>query len=232
MENLYILFKNCDMRNIDEFFNNRRFLKDELLKYGFAKNDNKYSYEQNIVGDKFKVQIVVGEQSVMISIIDTKTGDEYQIPFIVEASGEFVGEVRKEYEELLSDIRYKCTEINVFQTKLAFDILKYCEEKYLVFPEFLWKKIPSGAVLRKPSSKKWFGLLMKINSQSIGILKPEIIEILNVKLAPSQINALIDYQKFFPAYHMNKKSWITICCNNCDNIGNILELIDISYSLV
>ena len=220
------------MRNINEFFNNRRFLKYELLKYGFINTDNKYSYEKDIICDKFKVQIVVSAQSVLASIIDTKTGDEYQIPFIAGSIGAFVGEVRKEFETLLRDIRDKCTEIHVFQTKLSIDILKYCKDKYSVSPEFLWKKIPLGAVLRKPSSQKWFAVLMKIKSQSIGIHNNEIIEILNIKLDPAQINILIDFQKFFPAYHMNKKSWLTICCNNCDKADKILSLIDTSYSLV
>ena len=42
---------------------------------------------------------------------------------------------------------------------------------------------------------------------------------------------IVDNEKFFPGYHMNKKSWITIKLDNSVDIKTIKKLIDNSYNL-
>ena len=55
---------------------------------------------------------------------------------------------------------------------------------------------------------------------------------MNIKLAPSEIEDLIDHQRFFPVYHMNKKHWITIPFGFGTDTDEILRLTDKSYCLV
>ena len=45
------------------------------------------------------------------------------------------------------------------------------------------------------------------------------------------INRLVDYKKYFPAYHMNKKNWVTICLEGKVDLKEIYEKIDQSYIL-
>ena len=58
------------------------------------------------------------------------------------------------------------------------------------------------------------------------------VKILNVKYPMDNILDIIDNQNIFPAYHMNKKHWISIVLDKNIKLETIKELIDISYSLV
>ena len=55
------------------------------------------------------------------------------------------------------------------------------------------------------------------------------VDILNVKNTPEKINALIDHIHYFPAYHMNKKHWISVCLNRTVLDSEIFSLIVKSY---
>ena len=53
---------------------------------------------------------------------------------------------------------------------------------------------------------------------------------LNIKLNPEEILSLIDNKNFFPAYHMNKKYWISIILNNNLEDRVVMDLIEESHS--
>ncbi len=55
----------------------------------------------------------------------------------------------------------------------------------------------------------------------------------NVKCDPSRaIQLREEYDAIIPGYHMNKKHWNSVICNNTLGKKLILELIDHSYELV
>ena len=56
------------------------------------------------------------------------------------------------------------------------------------------------------------------------------VEIIDIKLEPNEIERLLEQDGFYPAYHMNKKSWITIILNNTISDEKIMNLIEKSYS--
>ena len=58
------------------------------------------------------------------------------------------------------------------------------------------------------------------------------VKILNLKYPTDNISDIIDNQNIFPAYHMNKKHWISVVLDKNIKLETIKELIDISYSLV
>ena len=45
------------------------------------------------------------------------------------------------------------------------------------------------------------------------------------------LGSLLEEKSFYPAYHMNKEHWITICLDGSVDDEKILSLIDISYDL-
>ena len=55
------------------------------------------------------------------------------------------------------------------------------------------------------------------------------VEIIDIKLDPSEIEDLLKINGFYPAYHMNKKSWISIILNDTISDEKIMNLIDESY---
>lgn len=58
------------------------------------------------------------------------------------------------------------------------------------------------------------------------------VEVINIKLGREKIQKLLNNKGFYPAYHMNKKDWITIILNDILKDNDIIALIDESYGLV
>ena len=56
------------------------------------------------------------------------------------------------------------------------------------------------------------------------------VEIIDIKLEPTEIEYLLKQNGFYPAYHMNKKNWITVILNNTISDEAIMGLIEKSYS--
>ena len=73
---------------------------------------------------------------------------------------------------------------------------------------------------------------MSVSYKTLGLDKSGKIDILNVKLNPEVIESLIDKKHFFPAYHMNKKYWITILLDSDMDLDLVKSLIDESFNLV
>ncbi|MBU9877727.1 MAG: MmcQ/YjbR family DNA-binding protein [Thomasclavelia ramosa] len=89
-----------------------------------------------------------------------------------------------------------------------------------------------SATLKILETKKWYGLIINIPYRCLNIDKEGKVDILNVKNTPEKINALIDHIHYFPAYHMNKKHWISILLDRTVQITQVEKLLDESYQLV
>ena len=206
--------------------------KNLLKKYGFKLNGEKFLYETNILNDEFKI-VVEFDGQICGKIFDISTGDEYT-NFRIESSSGFSSEVRENFIKILTDIRDKCTENKLFQTKQALAINKYISEKYQDAPEFLWKNLPTYAVFRKKQSNKWYAIigtvpLNKINKNSNS---SEIVEIINVKVNKDKIKEVLQQKGIYEAFHMNKKNWVTIIFDKTLKDFEIEHFIDESYNNV
>lgn len=110
------------------------------------------------------------------------------------------------------------------------ELLAYIEAKYGVKPEYLWKKFPDDAVFRHATNRKWFGIMMIVSADKLGLTtsKPELL--LNVKLDPDLVSVLRQTPGFLPAYHMNKEKWLSIRVSEVAT-EQIKELLAQSYQL-
>ncbi len=71
---------------------------------------------------------------------------------------------------------------------------------------------------------------MNIDKSKIDKNSTGEIEIIDIKLDSKEIEDLLKQDGFYPAYHMNKKSWITAILNNTVSDEKLMELIKESYS--
>lgn len=110
------------------------------------------------------------------------------------------------------------------------DIFEYIEKNYNTLIEHPWEKYPEHIVLKHPENKKWYGLIMNVEKETIGLKGTKKIQILNIKCYPEMICQLRLKKCFLPAYHMNKEHWITIVLEEAD-AEEVMQLIDISYEL-
>ncbi len=111
-------------------------------------------------------------------------------------------------------------------------IIQHIQDVYGVEAEYLWADTPDCAVFRHPGSKKWFGIIMNVLPNRLGLGGEEPIDIINVKCGPILTGSLLTETGFFPAYHMNKTNWITILLNDTVPDGQIIPLLELSYDSV
>ena len=79
---------------------------------------------------------------------------------------------------------------------------------------------------------KWYGLMMEVPLQKLGVASQANALILNVKIHPEDKERLIATDGIFEAYHMNKKHWISIALNVCSDDALVKECIYTSYKCV
>lgn len=219
------------MRNLSTSLKNRIINYDKLLDNGFLKEKNKYLFEKSINNDEFKVIIEITKEKQISKVIDQNTNDEY-ILIDTKTTGSFVGKIKDEYEKIIKNFIEKCTIPNIFKSKNSKHVIKYIKNKYNDDLEYLWEKLPNCAIWRNKDNNKWYGLIMTIKESSLGLKSDNETEVLNLKYQKDQTDEIINNKTIYPAYHMNKSSWISIKLDEDINITEIENLIDNSYNLL
>lgn len=110
-------------------------------------------------------------------------------------------------------------------------ILDFIKKKYKVSGDCPWAKYPDFRVLRHLDNKKWFGLLMNIPKQKLGLSGDDNIDVLNIKTDPVVIGSFIKQRGIMPAYHMNKASWVSVLLDGSVPLSDIEFLLNVSFEL-
>ena len=218
----------CNMNIEDEIFKKSKPIISKLIKYGLKKINDIYIYETFINNNKFKVIIEIEDNNVIGKIIDLDLNKEYINFRIKKQNGEFVNSIRKEYEDVLIDIKNNCFEEELFIFKQTNRITSLIKDKYNVAPEFLWSSFPGYGVFRNKQNNKWFGIIANVDKSKIIKNKKGMVEVINVKL-DNEVDKYLKINGIYPAYHMSKKSWVSIILDDTLTDKEIIELIDLSY---
>lgn len=216
----------------EKIFKNKIFDSEKLLKFGFKRKYGTFVYTQTIMDGQFFLEVEIsGRKDIKTKLTDSLSKDEYTLHLLEEASGTFVGEVRENYEAVLGLIAEKCCQKRYFMTEQANRLTDLILAKYGDTPEFLWEKFPGFGVFRNPESRKWYGLISVVDRSKLVAGQKGKVEILNLKLEKSTIESLQNVAGFFPAYHMNKKNWVTIILDGTVSDGKIMLLVEESNRL-
>ena len=97
--------------------------------------------------------------------------------------------------------------------------------------DYPWPDSPEYTVFRHVDNHKWFALIMTVQYTTIKVNQTGTVDILNLKCDPDLIDDLIKAPGILPAYHMNKRHWITIRLDQFENLDLLGSLIDKSYGL-
>jgi len=106
----------------------------------------------------------------------------------------------------------------------------HVSSRYSVEPDYPWQS-DEAAVLRHPDSGKWFGVVMRVSYETLGVHKSGSTEILNLKCDPMLIGAVRTAPGILPAYHMNKEHWISVLLDGSAADNDILFLLEQSWNL-
>ena len=109
------------------------------------------------------------------------------------------------------------------------DIIDFITKKYAAAPEYLWRRYPDFCVFRHADNQKWFGIIMTVPRKVLGLNGGGAIDFINVKT--DNADFFLGVSGILPAYHMNKKNWISVLLDGTVPIKNIQKLIEMSYNL-
>ena len=220
------------MREITNFIKDKKIDFKKLEKFGFKLKDNSYYYHTSLLKNQFKMTIKINlDNLIFTEIIDTETNEPYVLHLLEMKRSGYSEKVYKAYSEVLEKIQKECFKDERFKANYTKEVINYIKNRYGDELEFLWEKSPKNAVVRRKSTKKWYAAILTISKRKIGLNSYELVEIINLHNSQEEIEKLIDYKKYFPAYHMNKKHWCTICLDGTVELKEIYKLIDVSYEL-
>lgn len=215
----------------DDLFVRKTLNINKAILFGFTKYENGYMYETDILDGMFRLKVVISSAGhVGTNLIESDTGEEYVL-YKTNSVGLFIGEVRTNIENVLTQIANECYDIEVFKVQQSKDVISHIHDRYGDELEYLWEKLPENAVWRRKDTKKWYGTIQKISKRKLGLNSDEIVEVINLRTRPEKMEALLSCGKYYPGWHMNKKRWCTIILDGSVETEEIYKGIDESYLL-
>lgn len=211
-------------------FRSAKIKKDSLEAAGFATTDGAtYTMSPTVSAGAFRADITLSleAQTLTVHLFDTETGEKYALFDMPSSHGAFVASLREEVQVLIDDIKSKC-----FESKdLKDDYISWIKNQFGAEPDFPWPDTPDYCVFRC-QNEKWFALVMRIKYKQLGLTGDEEVWVVNIKADQTEIPNLIDHKSIFPAWHMNKKHWITVLLTAVTDLEKLCELTLKSYELV
>lgn len=100
-----------------------------------------------------------------------------------------------------------------------------------IIQDYPWNDTPEYTVFRHADNRKWFALIANVNYRTLGLDQEENVDFINLKCDPDLLEELLHEPGVLPAYHMNKRHWLTITLDGRCADERLKSLIDLSYQL-
>ncbi|MBR4321482.1 MmcQ/YjbR family DNA-binding protein [Treponema sp.] len=211
-------------------FRSAKIKIDSLKTAGFSKSDDSsYFLRLPVSNGDFYADFALSpaSQSLVVQLFDSSTGEKYPLFDMPRSQGAFVASLREEVQKLVDKLKSSCFEVH----DLKDEYVAWIKSRFSAFPDFPWPDTPDYCVFRCPN-EKWFALVMKVKYRQLGLTGEEEVWVVNMKAPDDKIPSLIDKASVFPAWHMNKKHWITVLLTAATDFENLCQLTEISYELV
>ena len=212
-----------------EIFKAYQFNSKKAKEYGFIENQGVWTYSSTILQGDFLMMVTVEDGDLSFQVYDQETGDLYPQVHMASMRGTFVGTVREACLEVLYEIRKSCFDVQDFICPQTNRIMALVQEKYGNQLEYLWEKSPDTAVLRHEDNQKWYAVLMRISWDKLEKGREGLVEAVNLK--HDQVSDLLVKKGIYPAFHMNKRYWISVPLDDSLSDEEVLELIEKSWNL-
>lgn len=217
----------------------------KFADFGFEKQGGSYICKKPLLEKGFYAILIVNDGKISAEVYEIGEDipdSKYALFDVKSANGSFVSKIRSQVQNIVEDFRLACFERYDLHEKY----MRFLEHEFSCMPDFPWAaskdssepqpSVKSGsfddyAVYRCPNNK-WFALVMKISYRNLGFENDEKVFVVNLKADSERINEIIDRKSIFPAYHMNKKHWITVLLTNVTDFDQLCALSRQSFNLV
>ncbi|TCD54718.1 hypothetical protein EJ419_01945 [Alloscardovia theropitheci] len=109
---------------------------------------------------------------------------------------------------------------------------RYVREYFECEIDYPWISHPSFAVLRHEYSRTWFDLVMTLPFATLGASdSTDLVDAVNLKANPLDVDFFASQPGFVPAYHMNKTHWITVLLDGSVPDKQIEDMVEQSFEL-
>ena len=212
-----------------EIFKSYQFNQEKAHAFGFVENSGVWTYSCQILQGDFVMAVSVVDGNLSFQVFDQETGDLYPQVHMESFKGSFVASVREACLEILYQIRKACFDVQDFICPQTKRIMAQVQEKYGNQLEYLWEKSPDTAVLRHEGNQKWYAVLMRIPWDKLEKGREGLVEAVNIK--HNQVADLLSQKGIYPAFHMNKRYWISLALDDSLSDDEVLDLLEISWNL-
>ena len=207
---------------------------EKLQVFGFKKRGEEFVYSQEMMNGDFLLQLKLQGEKLDYQVLDQETGDEYVQVKMEQMMGELVGQVREARQELFLMIRTNCFDEVGFLYEQSRRLQEYVARIYDGRLEYLWENSSKNSnlhagVFRHQDTKKWYGIFMTIDWSKFENGKTGQIEVLNVK--NNQVSDSLKKTGIYPAFHMNKKYWLSLPLDDTLTDTELFSLLDKSFEL-
>ena len=212
-------------------FRSAKIKKDSLTAAGFETSDGTmYTKNTTVSNGAFNANITLSlsDQTLTVHLFDSATGERYALFDMPSSHGAFVASLREEVQQLIDEIKSKCFETSDQKD----DYIAWIKTQFDAEPDYPWPDDASGSFVLRCPNGKWFALVMRIKYKQLGLIGDESVWVVNMKADQDEIPNLIDNKSIFPAWHMNKKHWITVLLTAVTDFEKLCELTQKSYKLV
>lgn len=196
---------------VERVFRDRKLCEEKLLPFGCVRGENGFLYRTKLLNGRRRMEFEIhADGSVCVAMHDA---DGRDIRHSAREAADKLQEraLRREYEEELWHVAECCFEPDFFHGDPARSLVAHVREVYGDELEFLWRKSPGSAIVRRKDTEKWYAVFLAVPRLKLGGSSKERVEVLNLRVCPGELDGLVDHCSRFPAYHMNKKSWVSLC---------------------
>jgi len=212
-----------------EIFKSYQFNKEKARDYGFVENGEVWNYSCQILQGDFSMTVSITPDNISFQVFDQETGDLYPQVHMESMRGSFVASIREACLEILYQIRKACFDVQDFIFPQTKRIMAQVQKKYGNQLEYLWEKSPDTAVLRHEGNQKWYAVLMRIPWDKLEKGREGLVEAVNLK--HDQVADLLSKKGIYPAFHMNKRYWLSLVLDDSLQDEEVIELIEKSWNL-
>ena len=209
---------------------NKKINREKILHHGFKVEGENFIRTEKFLND-FALTIIIDKRGTVTTKIFDADGEPYTLHLVESASGSFVGAIKAEYNRVLENLFEQCFDEEIFKSAQALKLVEFIREKFSDEPEFLWEKYPNVAIFRRKDNRKWYALIASVPKKYLHLDGEDELEILNLRVESAELDRIVDDEKYFRGWHMNKKSWLTVRLDETLSDEEIFTRLEKSYQL-